>query len=413
MRRLIGEFKLTLWLVLFVCSCSALAQESYRSVRLPNAEILDESAVRAIVESSAPPDQILLLIHGYDMGAEESGRKFEELSRTLRSELKPREVLILGLQWDSGGHSILNPLGDYFDTLQRARTLGRGPLRQILIGLQEEHPEVPITVLAHSMGCEVTLAAVAPEINYTEQPPTGPTYQANQGVRLAFATFAGSDLDYDIWHKSGSAAMNWFNRVGLTWITVSAPATQGDKVLSFRTRLRGKAAGSLMPLMTEQQLDTVLPSRKLTLDDKDVPVDHELDSYFRPARVKRLVETLLFLTDLGDEPPELSAIQAALDAPNELPPLKKLLDSPHAGAAFVALWRVEHLLCGSSAHLADRTLEKAVLLLADHPKAIWALQDHSECKTLHHALFPTEQTMRRAGAPYRSRPPRYRTPGRP
>lgn len=408
MTRPTRRFTVIAWLVLLVLWVPGVAQEAYLPVRFQDATLLEDSVLEPT--SPAVPDQIVLFIHGYDMGAEESGQKYEELARTLRRDLGPGDAMILGLQWNSGGHSFLNPLGDYFSTLERARSIGRGPLRQLLLKLQNTYPEIPISVFAHSMGCEMTLSAVAPEIAYKEEAPKGPTYQPERSVRLAFAVFAGSDLDYDIWQQSGSAAMNWFERVGLTWLTVSDPATQGDKVLSFRTRIRGKAAGSLMPLMTEEQLDSVLPARKLILDSKDVPVDHELDSYFRPARVERLVATLRFLTDLGAEPSELKEVQRVLDAPEELPALRKYLDSPHAGAAFVALWRIEHLLCGSSQHLADRTLEKAVLLLADRPKAIWALQAQSQCQTLRHALFPSEATMRRAGAPYRSRPERYRIP---
>ncbi len=396
------------WLILLLLSLPGVAQDVYIPVLVQDATLLEESTLEQASLQVATPDQIILFIHGYDMGAAESGRKYEELARTLQRDLAPSRAMILGLQWDSGGNSFLNPLGDYFNTLERARSIGRGPLRQLLLKLQDTHPDVPISIFAHSMGCEVTLAAVAPEITYKEDPPKGATYQPDESVRLAFAVFAGSDLDYDIWQQSGSAAMNWFDRVGLTWITVSDPATQGDKVLSFRTRIRGKAAGSLMPLMTQQQLDSVLPARKLILDDKNVPVDHELDSYFRPARVERLVATLRFLTEFGAEPPELKEIQNVLDAPNELPALRKYLDSTYAGAAFIALWRIEHLLCGSSEHLADRTLEKAVLLLADRPKAIWPLQAGSQCQSLRRALFPSEQTMRRAGAPYRSRPARYR-----
>ena len=407
-------FRLTLltWLVLSLFTPACVAQPSFNTLRIEGSELFEPSALEQALSSTPDVSQIVVLLHGYDMGSEESGRKYEELARLVSQHLAPSRALVLGVQWDSGGHSLLNPLGDYFTTLQRARTVGRGPIRQLLLQIHNQHPSAPITVLSHSMGSEIALAAVAPEISYPEQAPEGETYRPELEVRLALAVLAGSDLDYDVWKQSGEAAMNWFERVGLTWITVSDPVGQVDKVLSLRTRFRGKAAGSLMPLMSQEQLDTVLPAGKLVLDDEDIPADHELDSYFHPARVERIVATLSFLTDLGTRPPELAAIAAVLQAPNELTVLRRHLGSRHAGAAFVALWRLEHLLCGDSRHLSDQTLEEAVRLLADRPKAIWPLQAHSECHTLRLGLFPTESTMRRAGAPARSRPPRYRLPGR-
>lgn len=403
---------LCLLLFLLVFSFPSLAQESYVPLWVKDSTLIESMELERVTRSVPTPEQVVVLIHGYDMGKSESERKFKELAGHLEQNLAPRSLLIVGLQWDAGGHSFLNPLGDYFNTLERARSIGRGPARQLFLALQEAHPDVPISVLAHSMGCEVTLASVAPEITYREENPKGETFAPEETVRLTLAALAGSDLDYDIWQQGGSAAMPWFENVGLTWMTVSDPVSQGDRVLSFRTRLRGKAAGSLMPLMTQEQLDTAVPGMRLLLDGEEVPVDHELDSYFRPKRVARLSQTLIYLTDSGQEPSELLAIRQVLDAPEALPALRRHLDSPHVGASFVALWRIERLLCGDSRHLADQTLERAVRLLADRPKAIWPLQTTSECETLRRALYPTDATMRRAGAPYRSRPDRYRAPGR-
>lgn len=408
----IPRLALLSWVILSLFTVASVAEPSFRTLEIEQSQLFEPTALARALDSTSDVLQIVVLLHGYDMGTQESGRKYEELARLVSERLAPRRALVLGIQWDSGGHSFLNPLGDYFATLQRARTIGRGPIRQLLLQLHNRYPAAPVTLLAHSMGSEIALAAVAPEISYPEQAPEGETYRPDLEVRLALAVFAGSDLDYDIWKQSGEAAMNWFERVGLTWITVADPVGQGDKVLSLRTRFRGKAAGSLMPLMTEAQLDRVLPAGKLLLDDEAIPADHELDSYFRPARIERIVATLRFRTDLRARPPELAAIATVMHTPNELSALRRHLDSPHAGAAFVALWRLEHLLCGDSRHLSDQTLEEAVRLLADRPKAIWPLQAHSPCHTLRLGLFPSESTMRRAGAPARSRPARYRLPGR-
>ena len=407
-------------LILAVLLGPALAQEQPTSLALPSHAVLwvDDSATvtsemlgQTLLEVSQQenePQQIVVMLHGYDMGPEESSGHYRRLTEQVRRGLSPDRVALVGLQWASGGNSLLNPAGDYFNTLRRARAVGRGPLRELLLALQESHPGVPITLLAHSMGCEIAVAAVVPEIGYGEHAPEGEAFEPEREIPIALAAFVGSDLDYDFWHKSGAAGLKWFDRCQLTWATVSDPTAVADRVLSMRARIRGKAAGALFPRMTEEQLDKVIPLRRFYLDGRQVPSNHALDAYFDDSRLARILAALKFLTQPGaPEPEELEATRTVLELADEPRFLLPYLDSPYAGAAFTALWRLEYLNCGSSRHLADQTLEEAVLLLPDRAKAIWPLQARSECVTLRKGQFPTAATMTKAGAPPRSRPPRW------
>jgi hypothetical protein len=371
-----------------------------------------QQTMQRVAEQEPQPRQIVLLIHGYDMGREESSRLYRALTEQVKERLSPDPVAVVGVQWSGVGGSFLNPAGAYFGKLSLARSIGRGPLRQLLLGLQDRYPNVPVTVLAHSMGCEITVAAVAPEIVYAENPPRLSTYEPQREIVLTMAAFVGSDLDYDIWYKSGDAALKWFDRCQLTWSTVSDPTARGDKVLSMRARVRGKAAGALFPRLTLGQLDRVIPARRFYLDGAEVPSDHAFDSYFDDSRLDRIMAALRFLTRPGQpEPAELAAMRKVLETPDDLRRLLPMLDSPYAGAAFCALWRVERLNCGDARHMTDQTLERVVLMLADSPKSIWPVQASSECVTLRKGQFPTDKTMTRAGAPPWARPDRW-TPAR-
>lgn len=403
---------------------SSLAQNQPTSVVIPPPFAplrIDETATvkptvleQTLAEVKAQeerPNQLVVLIHGYDMGTTESSQLYESLSKGLKSRLYPEPTAVVGVQWASGGTSLLNPRGDYFRTLGRARDIGRGPIRQLLLELSERHPGVPISVMAHSMGCEVALAAVVPEIPYSQYQPAGGIYQADQEISLAMAAFLGSDLDYDVWYKAGEAGQKWFARCRLTWATVTDPSSQGDRVLSLRARLRGKAAGALLPRMTEAQLEQALLSRGFYLDGQQVPSNHQFDAYFSPSRIGRLAAALKFITQPGaQEPEELAAMRAAVEAADDMNILLSYLDSPFAGAAFAALWRVERINCGNARHLVDQTLENAILMLANSPQAVWREQAHSQCVTMRKAQFPTDAMMMKAGAPSWARPSRYNPP---
>jgi hypothetical protein len=384
--------------------------EAYRRLVIEATGVLSEQALEQfLLDLRSPegqPELVLVLMHGYDMGAQESARVYQGLAQSLRRQLEPQRVEVIGVQWDSGGGAF-----DYFATLRRARSLGRGPVRQLLAGLDRRYPNIPVAMIAHSMGCEIALAALVPEMVYGDNEPEGPVWQGEQELRVALAVWLAADLDYDVFSRSAPAAGLWFERCLLTWSTLSDPGTPGDRVLSLRARLRGKAMGALMPRLSERQLDSALPAGRLYLDSHAVPSNHELEALADGARLSALAGVISYLTTSeAPEPPELASMRQALQAPAQVSVLRPWLDSRYAGAAFAALWRLEHLNCGSAHHLADGTLHQAVALLADRPQAVWREQSQTDCVTMRLGLFPSPATMTRAGAPEWARPSRYALP---
>lgn len=366
------------------------------------------AALEDVARQEERPEQIVLLIHGYDMGVEQSSWLFEPLALSVKSGLYPGAAAVVGVQWDSGGGGF-----DYFSTLARARQVGRGPVRQLMLTLSERYPEAKLSVFAHSMGCEIAVAAMVPEISYEDNPPEGSAFRSSERLSLIMAAFAGSDLDYDMWTRYPDAARLWFERCRLTWSTLTDPAGPGDKVLSLRARIRGKAMGALMPPLPQDVVDRVVPAGGLYLDMDNLPSSHELDAYFSPGRLTHILGALRYLSlPRSAEPKELAAMREVVETPDDLATLLSYLDLPYGGAAYAALWRLERLNCGDSRHLADGTLSRAASLLGDSPQQVWRLQAHSDCVTLRHGQFPTDKMMTRAGAPPWARPRRYQPTGR-
>lgn len=384
---------------------------SWAPLWIDGSATVEPEAVARCLEALAAqrPEVIVYMLHGYDMGREESSRMYDALARGVRAGLPNQSVGLVGLQWESGGNSLINPSGDYFNTLARARDIGRGPLRQVMLGAAERFPNPPVAILTHSMGCEMAVAAVVPEVKYAQHAPKASIYEAQRELSVTLAAFVGSDLDYDVWYQAGDAALRWFDRCQMTWSTLSDPTTRGDKVLSLRSRIRGKALGSLLPRLTQGQLDFVIPARRFYLDGQAVPSNHAFDAYFNEARLARILSVLRYLTRAGEpEPDELRAMREVMETPDNLAELLPHLDSPYTGAGFATLWRVERLNCGDARHMTDQTLERAVLMLADSPQQVWRAQHDSDCVTMRKGQYPTVQMMNRAGAPAWARPARYK-----
>jgi hypothetical protein len=230
------------------------------------------------------------------------------------------------------------------------------------------------------------------------------TFEPKSAVKLLMAVFCGSDLDYDIWAKSQVEARAQSQRVEMTWSTVAPLLGKGDKVLSYRARLRGRAAGSAFPKMTLTQLDDVVSKRRLILDGEDIPNSHDFGEYYNDARLDRIVPVMLYLANPGlPKPLELAELDKILEAPADAASLTPFLDSGRYGTLFYTLWRLERLNCGDARHMTDGTLETIARLLKEHPQMIWKEQKKTECVTVQRGEFPSVRMMTRAGAPPRAR----------
>lgn len=365
------------------------------------------ATVAALKKQTPDPEHVILMIHGFDVPRDSSTLEFDALAQRCKEQFAPSKtkVAFAGVQWASAAETSVFKLANvYWEKISVARSVGRGPTRQLLFAVREAFPKAHISIFAHSMGCEVLAAALVPEIEYADQVPFVETFRPQSDVKLLMTAMCGSDLDYDIWSKSQASARNQGERSRLLWSTVSPYTGKVDKVLSMRARLRGKAAGSAFPKMTLEQLDESISKRRLLLDANDIPTDHKFGRYFDQARLARMIPVMQYLVDPKlPKPSELSELDTILAAPNELDVLRAFLDRSSYGGIVYALWRLERLNCGDARHLTDGTLDAIARMLKDKPQMIWREQGKTECVTVRDEIFPTEAMMTRAGAPPRAR----------
>ena len=388
-----------------------LEPKNYSPLWVDSTAVVTPEAVAATVaglkKQEPNPDHIVVFIHGFNLTRDASTAEFDQLAERLKTELTKsgaNKVAFAGVQWDSASNSSLFQLANvYWQKISVARSVGRGPTRELLLAIQSAFPRAPVSVMAHSMGCEAAAAALIPEIVYEDQVPFVPTYQPETEAKLNMVTFCGSDLDYDIWSKSG--AQTWGQRSKMLWQTV-APNEKGkkDRVLSYRARLRGKAAGASFPKMTLRQLDEMVGNRRIILDTEAIPTDHSLEKYYDQARLSRIVATMLYVPNpKRAKPPEIAQVDQILSAPDDISSLLPYLDSPHFGTLFYTLWRIERLNCGDARHLSDGTLEAIAQTLRERTQMVWREAPKSECLTIKNEQFPTVTQMTRSGAPPRAR----------
>lgn len=411
MRRL-----LLMAMLLLGIAASARAQEpaNYIPVWVEKDGLLTTEALQAtlsaVAAQDADPKHIVVLIHGFDVPREDSTRQFETVGQLLHDEFarQKRKVVVIGLQWDSDVDVGLAALaGAYMDTVTVARSVGHQAARQLFLGLHERWPEARINTCGHSMGCEVTAAAIAPEMKYKEGSQGEGTVAApllpEKDVHLNLVTLAGSDLDYDVFAQSGIQARTQKPRLRMLWMTLSPVLGDKDEVLKLRKVLRGQAAGNSFPLMTETQYDAIFSHKAAFFDNEDIPKSHDFLLYYDQPRVAQLAAAMLWLAEpkAVPEPAGFREMDQVMLAPADADALARFLDTPHLNTQIYALWRLEKVLCGGSKHLADGFLPSVAALLRHTPRQVLSLRksDETTCQTVKKAYWPTTKQMTRAGVP--------------
>lgn len=411
MRRL-----LVMAMLLLGFATSARAQEpaNYIPVWVEKDGVLTAEAVQttlsAVAAQNPNPKHIVVLIHGFDVPREDSTRQFETVGQLLRDEFTRRkqQVVVIGLQWNSDVDVSLAALaGAYMDTVTVARSVGHQGARQLLLGLHERWPEARINACAHSMGCEVTAAAVAPELQYKEGSQGEGTVAAplapEKDVHLNLVTLAGSDLDYDVFAQGGVQARTQKPRLRMLWMTLSPVLGDKDQVLKLRKVLRGQAAGNVFPLMTEAQYDAIFSHKAAFFDNEDIPKSHDFLLYYDQPRIADLAAAMLWLADPkgAPEPAAFEEMDKVMLAPDNAEALARFLDTPHLNTQIYALWRLEKVLCGGSKHLADGFLPSVAAMLRHTPRQVLSVRkaDETTCVTVKKAYWPTTKQLTKAGAP--------------
>lgn len=396
-------------LTLLAClMLGAWAQTPYVPVWVDSSGKLSDQAVADVVAQVAAenpnPDHIVVIVHGFATDRETSTEQYNTIGPRFKAAFDKlgKKAVVVGFQWDSavqGG--LLSMEGEYFDMIPRAHVTGRNALRQVLLALQQKFPKAALNIAGHSMGCEVSAAAVVPELKFSEEDPQGEVYQPGQDIHLNTATLAGSDLDYDIWFKGGVPARADKHRCKFMWMTMSRIlGDEQDEVLKMRSMVRGAASGGTFPLMTTQQYDTMFKNRAVVYDNQDIPTDHAFLKYYSDERLARIVPAAIYIADPGQpEPDELAELDTIVQAPDVENILLPMLDSPRLAGQVYALWRLEALECGGSQHLSDGYLMSIARKMRKTPRAIRGMRPDSECKAVQKGYWPTKKMMERAGAP--------------
>jgi len=345
------------------------------------------------------PENIVVLVHGYATPRDASAAQYKELAARIRAEFakQGKQVSVLGVQWNSEVGSVVF---DYGETVTVARGVGRYAMRQLLLALRQRFPGAHVAVWGHSMGTEVTMAALKPQLTFDEDSAKLPVYQSSQPLELDLFALAGSDLDYDVLYKGGAHALDG-SRVKLIWMTVAYNfGRREDEVLKARETARGLAAGSVIPRMTAEEYDTGMSAKKVVFDNQKIPENHAFLDYYSAERIGQLVGAMLWVADSKRPKPQELLLIDEVAAQPDLPKLiAPYLDHPHMSPRIYALWRLEKLLCGSSQHLADDYLRNLSKILIEKPRAIKGLRPESPCQTVRQGWFPTRKQMERAGAP--------------
>jgi hypothetical protein len=175
-----------------------------------------------------------------------------------------------------------------------------------------------------------------------------------------------------------------------------------DKKLQERKLVRGKAAFSRFPRMTQQQYDVLFKNREVLFDDRGDTLKHRFVDYFDRERLARMMG-IAIAGGRGQpgEPAELKEMDRILTQSHsrDVPTLVHWLDNPHLSAKMYALWCLEGILCGGSQHFADETLDDIRLLLRNTPKVVRKIRKDSPCVSIRRGYWPTETELTRAGAP--------------
>jgi hypothetical protein len=406
--RLMNVFRICLLLLLLLTTSAPGQETGFVPVWIDNQAVLEDDVVEGFVDQveakNSSPDHIVVLVHGFATPRASSTRQYTLLSERIRNEFAKhnQSVEIVGVQWHSKIEGIIFALpGEYKKKTVLARKVGRFGVRHLLLKLKERFPDSNLNIMAHSMGCEVTAAAMNSHMEFDEVTNSIGAYSPDSRLKLNGAALCGSDLDYDVTTRGHNQQLS-IDGGKVLYLTLSqALGHRRDKVLELRSIIRGRALGSAFPRMTEKQYDNVLSKQMLILDNTNIPLSHSFVKYYDEWRLSQIIPTLIYYSspDSMEPPPNVAIVQEVMSAPNTMEDLLPFVESDNISSMIYAMWRLEHLNCGGSQHLADGYLEGLVKTLRSTPRKVRRDQADSSCQTVKRELFPTEIMFERAGAP--------------
>lgn len=192
-----------------------------------------------------------------------------------------------------------------------AHQVGRTGLRALLLRLQEQDPEWPVHVFAHSLGSDVVLTALAPESAARE--PSTEVESPERVLSLGMVVLAGADLDQDLFARRGRAeARLALDRARAWWITVPRDQ-EADAALELRRAAgRRDAMGNRGLTLLRDDFERLMERRGLVLDKRQIPIRHAYTDYYSRRRMRSLVASLAYLEE-PDRPLARQSPLAAID----------------------------------------------------------------------------------------------------
>lgn len=366
-----------------------------------------QKALDGLAAQQSDPQHIAVLIHGFDTPVYASDKQYNQVAPVVKAQFDKlhERVAVLGVQWDSNvgpqrewlpaefGSVMVGFVGlkkvirdPYTSRIPIARTMGRVGLREMLFDVQERFPNAHIHLMAHSMGAEAAAHAINPE--FTPIKKDTPIYQPERPLKLDVVALAGADLDFDAGAKS--KPVNPAAAPRLIWVTLPKLGASRDKVLDLRKRVRSKAAvGNAVPRFRQDQYDALVSTRRLVFDTLDIPNNHALVDYWKEGRVSRIAAAAAGIRDPEHNPSELlKTCEAVLAAPAEVSKITPFLIGPETAPKIYALWRLEHILDGSCAHLSDGYDERVLSETLENPNWLTEERARTECRVVKNGLWP-------------------------
>lgn len=392
-----------LLLLILLLSPTVLAQPAQLvAVPLKDGATLSPDQLKPILTrvNALKPRHIVVLLHGYGVIKEDCDKAYAQVAERVVQGLGPRTA-VLGVQWESavpGSEWPWETEGAYFQMLSRARGVGGAGLRQLLLETQKANPQARTEILSHSLGCEVACAALYPGLNYHDDgTPSLSPYQPKGRVNASFWGLLGSDLDYDVWKKTG---VDLSGQQPVMYMTIASYTGDRDHALMMRKMSRGFAGGTALPLMTQTQYDTVFKKRRILFDGRDLDRKHDFTEYLSDTRLQRMLPIVRYLADASQpKPKEITDADRILALPPRADAIRPWLDSGELTPQLYALWRLEQVNCGGSQHFSDQTIENTARLLRSQPAKVRAERPDSPCLSIKKGYWPTEKQMTAAGAP--------------
>ena len=313
----------------------------YHPVGLQPDGKVDPASLEALVQSIRPAAtasnaQIVLMVHGFNTSGTRKRREYRQIAADLQRGARglPITIVPVGVDWQSYpgaalewvpravGYHFTSLLGfkkalrnPYDAKLAVAREAGALGMRDMLLRLRQEFPDTATHALAHSLGSEIVVRALAHEPAEEEEP------------QLGLVALAGAALDHDAFTRQAKHSLRPALERGSAWWITVPEAGRADAALEFlRGSLRKDAVGNVGLTLERADFARLMQRGGILFDNSHIPIHHDHVAYYTRGRLRRLVLTLDQLRQLPAATPQATPhlVERLLSAPPARPPTRIL-----------------------------------------------------------------------------------------